>query len=515
MTKPKKPTPSIEPAQLLIPMPCAVCRVPCAVCRELGMRYDESNKRFFCFNCQSDGNQHKDGDFSTVNGWKCHKCGWKGDAFDLVKEVRGIEFPAAVVFLGEEYKVHGDNGTGSRDERPCVLLPCGEQEISQCGRLLGKHLERTGCFFVRGRTVVKLRKDRDEMPVLEVVLPKTMASDFESVSSLLKLNNSGDTVHAICSEQFAKMIMSSDAFAEELPPIHLLRKCPVLIERAGKLEQISGYDRESGIMAHGGPLESIDLVEAKNHLDEILREFRFAAPSDRARALAALITPALVHGKLLSGRAPLDLGKADQSQTGKGYRNKLTAAVYNQLVQTVSQKKGGVGSLQETFDSKLVRGAGFVSLDNIKGMTDCPFLEMFLTEDSYPARVPYHDSIDIDPARIAVMMTSNKAEITPDLANRSSCERVLKQAADYYFKEFPEGDILDHVRANPSRYLEAVFAVVRAWYEEEKPRTRETRHLLRHPPTRRRRGANLSSLGRLQLRAGALFHPCRNRLGRQ
>lgn len=97
---------------------------PHAVCRELGMRYDESNKRFFCFNCQSDGNQHKDGDFSTVNGWTCHKCGWKGDAFALVKDVKGIEFPAAVDFLGELYGVPKANGNhGSRKvQSPGITL---------------------------------------------------------------------------------------------------------------------------------------------------------------------------------------------------------------------------------------------------------------------------------------------------------------------------------------------------------------------------------------------------------
>ena len=50
---------------------------------------------------------------------------------------------------------------------------------------------------------------------------------------------------------------------------------------------------------------------------------------------------------LLGGRAPIDLGEADASQSGKGYRNKLTAAIYAQTVRTVTQQRGGVGSMEE------------------------------------------------------------------------------------------------------------------------------------------------------------------------
>jgi len=44
------------------------------------------------------------------------------------------------------------------------------------------------------------------------------------------------------------------------------------------------------------------------------------------------------------------------------------------------------------------------------------------------------------------------------------------------FKSYPEGDVLDHVRAHQARYLGAVFAIVRAWYAAGKPKTQETRH---------------------------------------
>ena len=256
----------------------------------------------------------------------------------------------------------------------------------------------------------------------------------------------------------------------------MLSRCPVLIERDGKLTQISGYDRDSGILAFGDAVPGVALTQAVTLLHQMLAGFQFATASDRARALAAVITPALIFGTLLNGRAPIDLSEADQSQAGKGYRNKLTASIYHCRVKTVTQKRGGVGSLEESFASALMMGYNFICFDNVRGVVDSPAIESFLTGDTFSARGPYAASMEIDPRRVIVQLTSNKAEITNDLANRSACVSLLKRPEGYGFQQFPEGDILDHVRANQPLYLGAVFAVVKAWHEANKPRTQETRH---------------------------------------
>jgi hypothetical protein len=307
------------------------------------------------------------------------------------------------------------------------------------------------------------------------VKPAALASDFESVALICKATKDGPTA-ATCPEQTAKLIASATTFRAAMRPIHVLTRCPVLIERGHELIQVSGYDHASGILAAGDPAEPMDVAEARSLLSAILADFHFATQADRARALAAMITPALVFGGLLRGRAPVDLGEADASQTGKGYRNKLTAALYAQSVKTVTQQRAGVGSLEESFNMALIRGANFVALDNVRGKIDSPSFESFLTEDTYQARAPYREPVEIDPRRVVIMLTSNKADVTTDLANRCACVRLLKQPEGHAFTTYPEGDILEHVRARQPRFLGAVFALVRAWHEAGKPRTAETRH---------------------------------------
>ncbi len=350
-------------------------------------------------------------------------------------------------------------GTTSTPEKPVVCLPGGAQTISATGAELGELLGKTYKFFIWGGALAKISCDADKQVQLDMVKPSGLASDFETVAMLAKPDaNKSPT---ICAEQTAKTIASCEAFKAAMPMIKVLTKCPVLVERSdGSLVQVTGYDRESGVYADGEPAEVIDLSDAKILLNGMLDGFLFATPSDKARALASLITPALVLSGLLPGRAPIDLGEANDSQSGKGYRNKLTAALYAQEVRTVTQQKSGVGSMEESFNAALIRGSNFICLDNVRGKIDSPAFESFMTENVYSARVPYRENIEINPKRVIVMMTSNKAEMTVDLANRCSTVRILKQPKGFEFKSYDEGDLIEHVKANRNIYLGSVFAVV-------------------------------------------------------
>jgi hypothetical protein len=371
-----------------------------------------------------------------------------------------------------EHEPHAANGhAGLRPtltELPDVVLPGGSTSITSAAERLADLLSRTGKFFVRGGVVVRVGLDDDDQRKLSPVKPAAFCSDIEGVARPVKIVNTKDgeqITPVTCSETVARLILESQVLKESLPAIKVLSPCPVLIERGGRLVEVVGYDRASGILAAGAPLPHVELPDAVDLLYLVVRDFKFATPGDRARALAAIVTPALVFGGLLGGRAPIDLGEADQSQTGKGYRNQLTNAVYSTVGHVVTQRTGGgVGGVQESFDSALVSGACIISLDNFRGKLDCPGIESFLTERRYMARVPYSPPMEIDPTRTLLQLTSNRAEFPIDLANRSSCVRMLKQDAGYQFQAHPEGHLIKHVRANQPRFLAAVFAIVREWH---------------------------------------------------
>jgi hypothetical protein len=405
----------------------------------------------------------------------------KGDLADFIQARAGTD-PAAIrqeieMLVRKVQPIGPAAAPNPSPRRPPILLPGGAQEISATARELGGLLAGTRKIFLRGGAVVRLDTDPDGLPMLRDLKAAALASDFESVARLMRDSEKGGRQAATCPESTARLIEAAASFRNALPPIHVLTRCPVLIERDGALRQVCGYNLESGVLAGGDPAEDVPLEEARALLNELLDDFRFASLADRARALAAFLTPALVLGGVLRARAPVDLAEADASQSGKGFRMRIKSALYRETVRNITQKKdGGVGGLEESFNAALIRGASFICLDNVRGRIDSPAIESFLTEDCYTARCAYSQNIEIDPRRVVLMMTSNKADVTTDLANRSACVRILKQPEGYQFRRYPEGDILDHVRTHQTRYLGAVFAVVKAWHAAGRPQTDETRH---------------------------------------
>lgn len=368
--------------------------------------------------------------------------------------------------------------TTEKNAKPTVLLPGNGVTITETAtQLAGLFDEHRKVFLLDGVPVLIKHCDTTNDIKLQPLKPVVAVTEFEGVADLYKATAKGDANPAICSESCAKAILASDAFQSRLPVIDVVTRSPVLTELGdGSLVQVCGYNAEKRIYAAGVGVDEPELDEAVRLIQNLLSDFKFATPGDKSRAIAALITPALVHSGLLGGRPPVDLGEADQSQTGKGYRNKVLCAIYNETPKLITLRTRGVGSLEEAIGDALLKGHNFLVLDNVRGKIDCQMLESAVTEDTVNTRVPFHGNIDVKTDGLNVMMTSNKAEVTEDLANRTSCVRIRKQPQGYVYRKFPEGDLLAHVCENNGLYLGAIFSVVRSWHAKGMPQTNESRH---------------------------------------
>lgn len=135
--------------------------------------------------------------------------------------------------------------------------------------------------------------------------------------------------------------------------------------------------------------------------------------------------------------------------------------------------------MEETFQSQLVNGKAFIQLDNVRGKLDSQLVEAFITANGpFATRVPYHGNVDVDPSKHIIFISSNGFESTKDLANRSCIVRINKRL-DYNYPLVDGKDLVTHVFEHNTRYLAAVFAVIRRWHAAGKRRTADTRHDLR------------------------------------
>jgi len=365
---------------------------------------------------------------------------------------------------------------------PTLTLPGLGVRLTDTANDCFSGLASTEEFFVRGDSVVKKmhKNGRDELREISADEFRSLMEQYFDLRQVKKKGQGEEatfvSVFAICSAENAKAILVSSG-RDILPKIQRVVSCPVIdstgsICRAGYHKHISG-----GVyVASGDAREGIE-PEAVNSIKGLFADFAFATEADKTRAIASLITPALALGGHITGNIPVDVAEADQSQSGKTYRQMVTCAVYNETPIVIRLKKGGVGSIDESFDSALLTGRPFIQFDNFRGRLDSPALESALTSNGgeVSVRVPHKGMSQVSIQGVSIYISSNGVDLTRDQANRSSIIRIKKRK-EHNYKTFPEGDLLDHVRAKQGYYLGCVFAVVKQWIRQGRQQTIEIRH---------------------------------------
>jgi hypothetical protein len=371
----------------------------------------------------------------------------------------------------------------SANELPMLVLPGNKVSITECATNLFKLIGPTKLLFMRGGAAMFLVLRDDGLLALEILHPDMARSFFEKFAQLFawRTGAGGKPVlqPVTCSHDTAKALLQSQEASELLPAVRGLLNCPVLHEVDGELVVAgNGYDDSTKLLiTDGDEIPVMDLDSAVSQLLQLFDEFDFQTEGDRARAVASLITPALKTGGFLKRRVPVDVAEADRSQSGKTYRQKIVAAIYNEKVSLVTCRTGGVGSVDESLNQALIAGRPFIQFDNFRGKFDSAHLEAFMTaEGSFSCRVPYSGEIRVSPENFFIYLTSNGVDTTGDFANRSSIIRIRKKPAGFAYTKFEEGDLLDRVRHWQAFYLGCVFAVIREWHRQGQPRTDETRH---------------------------------------
>ena len=373
----------------------------------------------------------------------------------------------------------------SQQSTEWFILPGDDScSITESAQNIFAVIAATKTLFQRGGQVVELERQQDGTYFLEMITPSTFRSRIENYDRTVgayRTTKNGERIlrQVPCPEEKAKALLHSKQ-AKLLPPVSQVLNSPAIVESGGLLKILrKGYHPENGgILVSTGDLPAQPpLPEATQALKNLLDDFDFQTPSDRSRAIAAFITPALRIGGFIKSHVAIDIAEADQSQSGKTYRQKIVAALYNEKPRIISQRKGGVGSLDESFSQALIQGQPFIQFDNLRGKVESQTLEAFVTcEGMFSARIPHRGEALVDSTRFLLQMTSNGIETTKDLANRASICRIRKQPEGHQFKDYPEGDLLAHVRANQPYYLGCVFEVIREWVKQGKPKSQECQH---------------------------------------
>jgi hypothetical protein len=137
----------------------------------------------------------------------------------------------------------------------------------------------------------------------------------------------------------------------------------------------------------------------------------------------------------------------------------------------VAQKKGGLGSFDESLQSCLLKDEDLVLVDNLRDRVDSEFLEMAMTSTAPITARAMRAEGSVDMRRKLLIMTSNGFYLTRDLNNRSIRIAIRKQPFDYPWKDWGGGDtdLLGCLEKNRARYIGSVNAIIRAWVRAGMP----------------------------------------------
>jgi len=361
-----------------------------------------------------------------------------------------------------------------------ILLPSGTTTFTESAETVFSALATTGRFYLRGGAVMELREG-----ALDIMQPDSLRSAIETTGRPVcewRKGRDGQAVlsfRARASRDAAQVWMKAAATAL-LPTVKSVCAVPpLLIGKDGHPAVAApGFDAESGTLVVGNADPApTDEESAAAVITRLLEGWDFVSPADRSRAIAAILTPALAAGGLIQGHFPLFAVEADDSQAGKGYLCELITTLYGEVPDVLTVRAGGVGGLDESLASALVRGKMFVQLDNVRGKMASQFLEAILTVPhggTIGCRVPHRGEAQINPSHTIFMATSNGLEMTTDLANRACIIRIRIRRG-WNPPDYPEGDLIAHVAANRDLYLGAVYSLLSSWIESGRPRTADTR----------------------------------------
>ena len=375
-----------------------------------------------------------------------------------------------------------------------IPLPVGGIDHSRSSRVIFKLAAKTNRVFIRGTTVVEIVRDSSRGAVITAVKPERFVEFVETLGKRIarreRVKSAGadgtkpenakwrtDTMPL----HVASIALQSQAARDLLPQLRQVVCAPIIVETGDRRCEIlgEGYHPFGGgtFVAGGVKLEGpFGCAISASILSSLFADFDFATPSDLSRAMACMISPALKTGGILTCDFPLDFAEADQSQSGKTYRQKMTAALYNEIPSVITVRKGGVGSLDESVANALLAGRPFIAMDNIRGGIDSSLLETALRGHGHVDCRGFRANSRVDVTPFIWQMSTNGVELTRDLANRLVIVRIRKQPGGYTFKTYPQGDVLANINIRRGLYLSAVFDIVREWVARGKPQTDESRH---------------------------------------
>jgi hypothetical protein len=264
-----------------------------------------------------------------------------------------------------------------------------------------------------------------------------------------------------------------------LPILERVVEVPVLT-CDGTIHDAAGYDRASRcFLAPAKGLDVPRVAPSPTHeeveaavgliLDELLSDFPFTGPAERAHALC-LVLEQFVR-ELIDGPTPLYLAAAPTPGTGKSLLvdAALTPTLGNRPAAKMAEARDA-DEWRKRLTAKLRSAPPVLVIDNLRRPLDAGALAMTITAGEVEDRLLGVSEVVTLPVRCTIAATANNPQLSDEMARRTA---RIKLDAKIEFPERREGfrhrDLLRWARTHRADLIWAALTLARAWIAAGRP----------------------------------------------
>ena len=347
-------------------------------------------------------------------------------------------------------------------------------------RLQKRNLDGLSPLFLRLGLAVYLHVDRDRPPTV-AQLSATQAHGYLARCITWKKERERDAWEVAAKppgEIAADLVALPD---RAWPYLDEVAHAPVF-GRTGQLVSEPGYDPGEAVWyAQPSALESLppvpnlptpdDLREAVRLLDEeMLVDFPFARPSDKAHMIGALVLPFV--RRMIRGPVPFQLIEAPAPGSGKSLLADLVAVLRTGGRASVAVLPKLDDDIRKLVTTKLLEAQPVIVIDNIPdtGVLDSPTLAALATSVEWTDRILGESRSATVDNRASWLLTANNPTLTAELVRRVVRIRIdAGVARPELRRSFKHEDVVQWATDNRAQLVWAVLVLVRHWVARGKP----------------------------------------------
>jgi hypothetical protein len=373
-------------------------------------------------------------------------------------------------------QIYGGAGALNTAEELNVLV---EKSLATLGRVNNPALDEP-TLYMWGGSISWIQTDKDARPIVASLTEAALKVELDAMVRYVKRTDKGSVARTRPPLDVVQGVMSAKHIP--LPVLVGITEVPVL-RPDGTIVNSPGYDaatrllyrpaHSSSVVPHVSDTPTDAEIQASfSLLHEVITDFPFHSPADKANALALMLT--LVMRAAINSNTPMGLLDAPSPGTGKGLLAEVIAVIATgQAAATITEAENEA-EWRKLITSTLLTGQAFHIIDNVENTLRSAKLAAMLTSPIWEDRaLGTNKVVRIGRSERGVWCaTGNNITLDGDMARRCYRIRIDARVQNPFLRapdSFKHWLLLPWVAEQRHNILHALLTVCRAWYARGKP----------------------------------------------